>query len=531
MARRNPIFGYLDSLAGSKKIKPGRGRHEEWVESILPADAEAGPVEESPNRQALWWFGGVVLVALLILGLRLVYLQIIDGNHNLALADGNSTRTTVIQAPRGLIYDRNHVLLAENQPSYDVTAVPQQLPTTSAARGQEYAALGQLLGVSATSIKTGAEVTCAPNAAPGCLDSPVSQLVVANISRNQALLFGQAALQFPGFNLDVNPVREYTDNNVLAQVLGYTGRVTAEDLKTHPTYGPTDFIGKTGLEYQYESYLRGIDGGQKTEVDASGHPVSVLASQSPIPGDNLTLSIDYALQQRLASDLQSAMTADTAAHPTEGAAVAMDPQTGEILAMVSLPTYNHNEFVQGISEADFSQLINNPAQPLFNKAISGVYPTGSIIKPLVASAAINEHTITTSTTIDDIGYLSVPNENDPSAPPQLFHSYEPGGFGIVNLMRAMAVSSNVFFMAVGGGYNGAIGHVTGLGVTELTKYYRLFGLGSKTGVDLPGESAGLVPDPSWKQKVLNEPWYLGDTYNISVGQGNMLVSQMMKWYP
>lgn len=524
MPRPNSLFGYLEGVA-EHRPRRNLADHEKWAEAILPADADAGPIEGQANRRPLWYLGGVVVLLLAVLGLRMAQLQLVGGSHNLALADGNRTRTKVIRAPRGVIYDRNHSILATNQPSYDITVVPQQLPQSASARSREYARLGALLGVKPADIQAKAEATCQTKQ-PDCLDTPVPQLAITDIDRDHALLFDQDSLSYAGFSLDVNPVRQYLDNGVLAQVLGYTGRVSADDLKDHPDYGPTDYIGKTGLEAQYESLLRGTDGGQQTEVDASGRPVKVLAQKSPQSGNSLVLSIDDGLQQHLAQALQDAMNADAAAHPTRAAGVAINPMTGEVLAMVSLPTYDHNLFAKGISQQDFTRLINDRAQPLFNKAIGGTYPTGSIIKPLVASAGLLAGTLTTSTTINDIGYLDVANENDPNAPHQLFHSYEPGGFGVVNLFKAMAVSSNVFFMAVGGGYNGTIGHIVGLGVDRLTQYYRDFGLGAKTGIDLPGESAGLVPTRSWKQATLGEPWYLGDTYNISVGQGNMQVTPL-----
>jgi penicillin-binding protein 2 len=524
LARPKSIFGYLEGVA-IHKPKRNLADHERWTEAILPADADASAMEGETNRRPLWYVGVAVGLLLVVLGLRMAQLQIVGGSHNLALADGNRTRTKVIRAPRGIIYDRNHTILATNQPSYDITVVPQQLPRSAAARGREYNALGNLLGVKPSDIQAKAELVCSSKQ-PDCLDTPVPQLAITDIDRDHALLFDQSSLSFAGFSLDVNPVRQYMDNGVLAQLLGYTGRVSSTDLEDHPDYGPTDYIGKTGVEDQYESLLRGTDGGQQTEVDASGRPVKVLADKTPQSGQSLVLSIDESLQEQLAKALQDAMNADGAAHPTRAAGVAINPNTGEVLALVSLPTYDHNLFTKGISQQDFTRLINDKAQPLFNKAIGGTYPTGSIIKPLVASAGLQAGTLTTSSTINDIGYLDVANENDPNAPHQQFHSYEAGGFGAVNLFKAMAVSSNVFFMAVGGGYNGNIGHIVGLGVDRLTHYYKDFGLGQKTGIDLPGESAGLVPTRDWKKTTLNEPWFLGDTYNISVGQGNMQVTPL-----
>lgn len=517
MSGRNRIFGYLESHGGRKARSRDLSKHEEWTAAILPADAEAGPLETPVNRRPLWYGAGLIMAALVLLGLRLFDLQVVSGGHNLALADGNLTRTQVISAPRGLIYDRNHVLLAQNQPSYDIVVVRQQLPIGTAARQKEYAALASLVGQDPTALAKTVQGNCPRSLISPCWESPVGQLAIPNITRDQALRFDQDNSSYPGFSLDVNPTRQY-NNEDLSPVLGYTGRVSAADLKNHPSYDSTDYIGETGLEAQYESLLHGINGAQQTEVDATGQAVRVLAQQAPVPGDNLVLAIDSALQSRLASDLQNAMNADTTAKPTEAAAVAMDPQTGEILAMVSLPSYDNNLFAKGISQSAFSALVDNKAQPLLNKAIQWAGPVGSIIKPLVASAALQQGTLTTSTTINDDGQVhpngSAVNLNG------AFHDYVNTGFGVENLFKSMAISSNVFFMSVGGGGDGIIG----LGVDLLTHYYKLFGLGAKTGIDLPGEVPGVVPTPAWKETTLHQPWYLGDTYNISIGQGDIQIT-------
>jgi penicillin-binding protein 2 len=298
--------------------------------------------------------------------------------------------------------------------------------------------------------------------------------------------------------------------------LGYTGRVSEADLKKHPEYLPTDYIGKDGIESQYDSQLKGQNGSERTEVDSARRPIKVLDSREAVPGSSLILTIDRGLQAKLTETL----TASLAKSGTRRAAgVAMNPKTGEVLAVVSLPSYDSNQFANGIAPAEYQRLINDSAQPLFNKAISGTYPTGSIIKPLVASAGLQERAITPNTTIDDKGFLEIQNPYNPSITYR-FHSYERSGLGRLNLYRAIAMSSNVYFFTVGGGF----GDIAGLGVSKLTAWYQRFGLGNKSGIDLPGEATGRVPTPDWKQKTFKEPWYTGDTYNISVGQGDFLAS-------
>lgn len=355
-------------------------------------------------------------------------------------------------------------------------------------------------------------------------------MVKPDVSQDQALLFDQDSAQLTGFALDVNPTRQYVDaGNLLAPFLGYTGRIDAAQLAANPSYQPTDLIGEGGLESSYESVLRGQDGKQETEVDASGKPVKTLASQPAVGGNNLVLSIDQGLEQQMALAIETEMAAS---HAPRAAGVAVNPNTGAILAAVSLPTYDNNEFANGISQSEYNSLLGDPGQPLFNKVIDGEYPSGSIIKPLDASAALQLGVINTSTTIDDRGELQVPNENNPSAPPAVYHGWNLAGLGVMNVFSAIAESSDIFFYTIAGGFTNLIpgsGYTTfthPLGITNLAHYDELFGLGSKTGVDLPDENSGRIPTPAWKKSTEGENWYLGDTYNTAIGQGDVLVTPL-----
>jgi penicillin-binding protein 2 len=309
-----------------------------------------------------------------------------------------------------------------------------------------------------------------------------------------------------------------TDDNLLS-VFGVQWRVSAEDVVPTSSYGPTDLIGKLGLEKKYESVLRGRNGGERTEVDATGRPIRVLASQDPQPGNNIVLSIDYALEQHFAAAIQKQMTL---AGAKRASGVAVNPKTGEILAAVSLPSYNNNLFSEGIPQSVYQDLVNDPGQPLFNKVVNGAFPTGSIIKPLGASAALQDGIINTSTTVNDTGQLDVVNPYDNSIH-YIYKGWEHSGLGVMNVFSALAQSSDIFFYTIAGGFTNFTHY---LGVSKLTNYYKLFGLGSATGVDLPGETVGRVPTPDWKKRVSGESWYTGDTYNISVGQGDLLASPL-----
>ena len=521
MKSNHGIFGYHDD-AGDKGLRLSRdlSTHEAWVETILPADANLEAPEANDSKKPLFAFATILFISIAVLGVRMFTLQIVGGERNLALADGNRIREHIARAPRGLIYDRNGVVLAQNQASYDVTVIPQQLPINKVTRKALYDQVGALTGKTGDEIQSKAESNCKPDELQICFASPLSKLVVSGLPREQALLFAQNSATLAGFNLDINPIRQYDDGGNLAPILGYTGRVDAKDVKTDPTYAPTDLIGKLGLEQFYESELRGVNGGQQTEVDATGKSIKLLEDRVATPGGNLVLSIDQGLEQQMAAAISRQMTASGS---KRAAGVAIDPRTGEVLASVSLPTYDSNLFSKGISQVDYQNLLSNPGQPLFNKAENGAYPSGSIIKPFGASAALQEGVISSSTTVNDAGKIVIPNKYDPAHPSTYYGWERNNGLGVVNVVTAIARSSDIFFYEVMGGFTDFMHY---LGVDKLTAYYQKFGLGSKTGIDLPSEASGRVPTPDWKKKISGEGWYTGDTYNISVGQGDILVSPL-----
>ncbi len=511
MAKRSSVFSYdSDFLAsGWRELKRTAGDAEQWVETLLPADAAAPKTREPVDRKPLLFLAMGALISIFALATRLFALQVNNGNRNLGLANGNRIRQTITHAPRGLIYDHNHNLLVNNLAAYDLTITPNLLPVSPAKRVAIYTKVAGLLAMKVADVQ-------APITKAG-LSSATPVLISSHVNRDQAMALDQALTDLPGVNLEVNPIRQYSDNS-LAQFLGYVGRVSPEELTANSGYFATDYIGKTGLEQSYEKALKGQDGREQTEVDASGRSVKLLADVPAAAGRNLVLTIDEALQQKLASSLQK--EADLA-HSKKAAAVALDPKTGAVLAAVSLPNYDNNLFAAGISTKDYAKLLSDPAQPLFNKVISGAYPSGSTIKPFVASAALEERVVTPQTTVVDKGELDIPNPYNPAIT-YVFHGWEHTGLGVMNVYSALAMSSDIYFYTVAGGF----GKFVGLGVGKLTSYYQKFGFGEKTGVDVPGETAGRVPTPAWKQQTQHQPWYTGDTYNISVGQGDILVSPL-----
>lgn len=483
---------------------------EDWSAAIL-SGSNTNQVIEEPMRPSFvrWLWAGIGVVAA-VLVLQLVNLQIVNGAHNQTLADGNRIRTRFISAPRGVMYDRNHNVVVQNLANFDLTVTPSLLPTKSVDRQQDYQLVGGLLGQDPAQIKKIAE-------AKGLTASnPV--VVAENIPRDRALSMDERSRDMPGFSLDTTPSRQYLDGGTLSPFLGYIGRVSPTDLKTHPNYRPTDYIGKGGLESYYESQLRGQDGKEQTEVDAAGKPVRLLASTDPQPGNNLILSIDQNLQQKTAQILAAGIQ-KAGAHA--GVALAMNPQTGEILAAVSYPGYDNNLFAKGISNTDYQNLLNNPDKPLFNRITQGAYPIGSTIKPMLSSAALQEGVINTSTTIVDQGKITVPNIYNPSIV-QIFKSWDSAGLGPMNVLSALQWSSDIFFYTVGGGYQ----NFHGLGITRIDNYLAKFGFGKKTGIDLPSESSGYVPSPDGKMARQKDSWNIGDTYNVSIGQGDLLVTPL-----
>lgn len=526
-----PLFGYGGEdrpRKGRPTIKRDQGGHESWADAILPADAEAGVIETPTSRRPLFILVGAVVVVAGLLVAQLVQLQIIGGQRNLGLAEGNRLRQKITRAPRGIIYDRHKKVLAQNLASFDITVIPSLLPKDEATRQQLYVKVGNLIDKSPAEVAAKSENDCVAaadarklphtQAVRECLSRVQPQLIAPNLDRQTALAFDQATTTVPGFSLDVNPIRQYGEDIGLSAILGYTGRVSQKDLVNDRTYLPTDYIGKLGIEAYYEQTLRGQNGTEQTEVDAAGRPVKVLASTPAQSGSDIILSIDSDLQKTLRDAIFKQMQA---AGSKRASGIAINPNTGEVLAAVNAPSYDNNLFAGGISQKDYSRLVNDPGQPLFNKVMAGAFPTGSIIKPLIGSAALQERVVSQDTTVNDTGAITVTNKYDANIK-YTYRSYDPGGLGVVNIIKAIAVSSDVYFFTVGGGY----GNIGGLGVNRLVSYYQKFGLGKKPGIDLAEQTAGRVPTPEWKKKVSGEPWTLGDSYNISIGQGDLLASPL-----
>jgi penicillin-binding protein 2 len=468
-----------------------------WVD----ADEEPVSIGRTPDSvRSSWLF---ILVGLMALSLfvRLSFLQVAQGRSHQLLAQGNRMRTREILPPRGVITDRFDVVLAKNIASFQLQIVPADLPSSKTEREATYQLAASLINGQIDVIRQSVEHEG--------LRSPHPVILQDHVNQETAIRYLVEIGNTPGVTVADLPQREYVHLPGIAHLLGYTGKVGESDFNNSGIYSYASMVGKTGIEQMYESQLYGKPGNEKIEVNSKGYFQRVLAEQPPLSGDTVQLTLDAALQQKL-GDALAAKLAEVQA--TAGAAIALDPRDGSILAMVSLPDYDNNEFAAGISKDRLAALSSDPLAPLTNRAIAGTYPSGSVIKPVIASGGLAEGIITEHTTLDIPKEIKV---GDFVFPDWKAH-------GMTDVRKALAVSSNIFFYAVGGGWD----KVSGLGIDRLDKYLKLFGFGKPTGIDLPGEVAGLVPTPAWKEKVKHEPWYLGDTYHLSIGQGDFLVTPL-----
>lgn len=482
---------------------------EAWSVAILPGSGENNSSSDMSYTHLKWFIAAVGLVSMVLLG-QLFNLQVVQGARNQSLADGNRIRQNVIRAPRGAIYDSRGELLARNVANFDLVAIAARMPKKTEERQKVYDRLSAITGQSADEIKRKVE--------KDGVASPLPTLIQESVPRDIALVVEEQKADLLGVDLDTNPIREYLDSGQLAHFLGYTGRVSTEDLEREETYRSTDYIGKVGIERAYEKDLKGDAGAEQSEVDATGKPIKVLAAKDPVAGNSLKLTVNFGLQKAMNEALAREVTA---AGSGRGAAVAIDPRNGQILAATNYPSYDNNLFAKGIKQDVYQALLNDPNRPLFNKVAGGNYPVGSTIKPFVSAAAFQEKVINASTTIVDQGKLDVPNQYDPSIV-YTFRGWKPEGLGTVDVYKAIAMSSDIFYYMVGGGYQS----FKGLGINRLLDYYKKFGFGAKTGLDIGDETAGFLPSPGTKKKKTGEDWYVGDTYNVSIGQGNFMASPL-----
>lgn len=439
-------------------------------------------------------------------------LNIKDVETYRALAYDNASQVYPISAPRGIIYDRTGKALVENIPSFDLVVTPRSINKFKDTPDALLAALGITDPALAESVRTKWKTVD--------FESMLEIVLVPNLSHEDALSVQARIKDIPGIRVEVAATRAYAINAALAHALGYTGKVSRDDLRRDNGLAVTDLIGKTGVELVYDEWLRGVNGRRTIEVDARANKRRERVVREVVPGNDLTLSLDEEGQRALSDAFKRAMEE---LGITGGTGIAMDPNTGEILAMVSFPDFDNNAFTQGrVNEVQAA--IKNPANPLFNRAVSGAYLPGSSIKPLLAEAGLAEGVIGPETIMDTNKEIRIVNQYDPSIVYRFRESMTAVNHGRVDLTRALAISSNIFFYALGGGHKDL--GIEGLGVSRIAEYFKKFGFGSPLGIDLPGEVGGFVPSPEWKQAVKREGWLLGDTYNLAIGQGYVTVTPL-----
>jgi penicillin-binding protein 2 len=468
----------------------------EIEDSIMTVTQEEEAVIETPFKRhglnVLW------IIIVLFLGIfvaRIFYLDVIKGNYYADVSKGNRIRSTIIKAPRGKIMDRYGQNLASNIPSMDAIIIPADLPEQENEKQVIISKIANILGVDEQEVRNIFEVKN-----KNSLD-PI--LLKENITRDQSLILIGKSRELPGVSVENTAIRSYEDGAIFSSVIGYDGKITKDEMAKNPEYIMTDYIGKAAIEKQYEKDLRGIAGSKQTEVDSLGNIKKNLGIINPQSGDNLILNIDADLQKKLYDSMIDILEKT---NTKTAAAVIIDPRNGGILSMVNFPNYDNNLFARGITNAEYQVIINDKNLPLLNRALNGEYPPGSTIKPIIAAAALSNGIITPETIIDGMGgRLNI------------------GGFsfgdwkvhGPSDVRTAIAESNDIFFYSIGGGY----GNISGLGINQMKKYYNLFGLGESSGIDLPGESSGLIPDENWKLEKFKERWYIGNSYHASIGQG------------
>ena len=444
------------------------------------------------------------IFCLIVFG-KTFYLQVFNGNKLHGIAQNNMAKIGLISPQRGIIYDSKLKKLVLNAPAFDLVCDKRNLSLYPLEYAKEIDIIAKIFELQPAAITQQLQ---------NAEESEV--LISQNITQEKLLILETNINNLPDCQIEKNTTRNYITGPIFSHILGYTGKTNKEELQNNYNYTISDYIGKIGLEKYYEQFLRGTPGQVEVIKNASGIKKGDKILSEPTSGYNLVLHIDTDFQKKVYDSLEKSIKNIGA---KKGAAVALNPKTGAILALVSYPAYDNNIFSSSISKEDFNKIQNDPNQPFFNRAISAQYPTGSTIKPFIAAGALQEKIISEDKIINDPGYILVQSKYDPEVVYR-FGGVEP--HGLVDMREALAVSSNIYFYTVGGGYKDQ----QGLGPTRIKKYLDLFGWEEKTGIDLTGEFKGFVPDAEWKKKNKNEAWWDGDTYNLSIGQSDLQVTPL-----
>ena len=497
----------------------------------------------------------VVILAFTGLLFRLINLQVLQGSQWTASAVGNYTHEVNVPAPRGIIYDRNGSILARNLASYNIVITPANLPDDDSDIQRIYRELSDLIDVPVGGPVTDASLAEAKLFA-ACVPGPgISQLVAlqdtlapyspvkikCNVPEETARKVEENSIDWPGVTVEVEPIRDYPTGSLTSNLVGFLGPIPAslEDKYKKLKFIPNrDKVGYAGVEDSLQDILAGSNGQRVVQVDVAGQELRNLEPPIPTtPGNNVYLTIDTRLQQAAEASLIQEINYWNSyfgkIRISSGVVIAMNPKTGEILAMVSYPSYENNRFARFIPAYYYEQLSQDPVHPLLNNAISAEFPPGSVFKLSTATGAFNEGVVDLNSIVDAPGKLELCEKFNPNDPctslntrPFVDHIYDvkPEGFGPISFLQCIAFSSNVCFYKLGGGYLDEIKQ--GLGIERLREYARALGYDQPSGIELKGEASGLIPYPQWKRRNTGENWSTGDTYIASVGQGYVLATPM-----
>lgn len=453
-------------------------------------------IKDSGLERRLFKSRLVIIAALVgagLLGLvgRLAYLQVYAYEHFATLSEDNRVRLVPLPPPRGLIYDRNGVLLARNLPQYRLELVPEEIDDLGATL-EQLRGLVDIRPVDIERFRSAVQRQQPFQGAPLRFNLGEQELARIAVNRHR----------FPGVAIKAHLGRHYPLARHGAHAVGYVGRLSEGDLarldRRH--YQGTSHVGKLGVERHYERRLHGEAGLEQVEVNAQGRRLRVLEREPPVPGEDIVLTLDARLQ----------LVAETALDGRPGAVVAMDPGNGEVLALASIPSFDPNPFVNGLAERDYRALRDDPARPLFNRALAGQYPPGSTIKPVMALAGLEHGVVEPDERMFAGPYYRLPNRS------RKYRDWKAGGHGWVDLGKAITQSCDVFFYDLA--YR--------LGIDRMAAFLGRFGLGERTGIDVGGEASGLVPTREWKRGAHGEPWYPGETVIAGIGQGYMLTTPL-----
>ena len=439
-------------------------------------------------KQRLNWLLIFIVICFSVLVISLWYLQMIKGEEFKERAVENCIRSLVEDAPRGRIYDRQEKLLVTNRPAVVVSIIPAEVDDLEKLSER----LSKVIGISPEKIS---------QTIKNYRENPFKPVkILDDCSTNKIIEIEERKDELKGVVLEVKPRRDYLYHDFAAHSLGYVGEIDKEELQQfgNPKFQGGDIIGKAGLEKYYDDILRGEKGGKEVEVDALGQEIATLLHQKPVPGKDLVLTIDRDLQ----------LYGENLLFGKKGSIMVSDPNSGEILALVNRPSFSPNIFANGISSSDWQRLSSDADYPLTNRSVQGVYSPGSIFKVVTAIAALEEGVTDRKRKIYCSGTFELAG--------QVFTCWKETGHGGLSIVDGIAHSCNIYFYTLG----------KDLGIERYNNYMQKFGLGEKTGIDLPAEAIGTIPSAQWKRREVKEIWFPGDTINLSIGQGYLLLTPL-----